>query len=118
VLEVFNFVCQLVPAAHEFQISLFGFRVLSFLRRNEQFDGFNPEPLGSCRHPRQRGKIWAFQSVPDVRFWQRTSRRAQSISAFGGKADIEKTFENRTLGGAAKGEDGLHMVSSFPELEP
>jgi hypothetical protein len=24
----------------------------------------------------------------------------------------------RTLGGAAKGEHGLHMVSSFPELEP
>ena len=40
------------------------------------------------------------------------------MSTFGGKADIEQTFENRTLGGATKGEHGLHMVSSFLELEP
>jgi hypothetical protein len=57
-LEVFNFICQLAPAAHEFQISIFGFRVLGFLRRNGTFDSFDPEPFWPCRHRRQRAKIF------------------------------------------------------------
>jgi hypothetical protein len=63
-LEVFNFICELAPAAHEFQISIFGFPVLGFLGRNGTFDGFDPEPFWPCRHRRQRAKIF---DVPVVR---------------------------------------------------
>ena len=63
-LEVFNFVCQLAPAAHEFQISLLGLGVWGSLRRNGTFDGFDSEPFRSCRHTRQRAKIL---DVPVVR---------------------------------------------------
>jgi hypothetical protein len=79
-LEVFNFICQLAPAAHEFQISLFGFWVLGFLRRNGTFDGFDPEPFRPCRHRRQRATI---SDVPVV-----GAPRGGRMSAFGTKGRL------------------------------
>jgi hypothetical protein len=55
---MFNFVCQLAPSAHEFQISFFGCQVLGFLGRHVTFDSFDAEPFRSCRHSRQREEIF------------------------------------------------------------
>jgi hypothetical protein len=80
-LEVFNFICQLAPAAHEFQISIFGFRVLGFLRLNGTFDGFDPEPFGRVVIEDNAQKFLTFQSsaphedIPaknaNVRLWHK-----------------------------------------------
>jgi len=49
-LKPFDFIRKLTPAAHEFQIGLFGFRVLSSLRCNRAFYRLYSEPLRSRSH--------------------------------------------------------------------
>ena len=46
------------------------------------------------------------------------NRGIADIERFSAGNDLKRIDPLRTLGGAAKGEHGLHTVSSFPELEP
>jgi hypothetical protein len=67
---------QLALVAHEFQIGLFGFRVLGLLRRDETSGGFDPESFRSCRHRDNEQKFWTFRLSIQIFAWLRFGQRS------------------------------------------
>ena len=77
-LEALDFVGQVAPIPHQFQISFFGRRVICFLRCDITFQRLYPEPFRSSRHPDQRGAI---APVPYIRAKRPLPKSGPSCSA-------------------------------------
>ena len=87
VFEALDLVGQLAPVPHQFQISVSGFRVFCFLRRDVAFRRLYPKQFRSRRHQNQRG---ATGPVPS------NSTRSASLRSLPSRVPAGQRLKNKT----------------------